>query len=191
MRVSPRAPAAARARSAWPRRRSERATRRTASQSGKNPSPGFLTVPIGNPNASRSASAATASPRTTAPISRVIVRLLLRGGDDAAEGVPLLPPGRLELLGRLELDVVAELSDLLQELLVLGNLPEGALEPGRDGRRQPLRPDDGAPHREDHVDAFFLERRRLRQLADARGAGHRQRPRSEEHTSELQSRFDL
>src|SRR5438034_7786703 len=149
MRVSPRAPAAARARSAWPRRRSESATRRTASQSGKNPSPGFLTVPIGNPNASRSA--ATASPRTTAPISRVIVRLLLRGGHDAAEGVPLLPPGRLELLARLELDVVAELSDLLQELLVLGNLPEGALEPGRDGRRQPLRPDDGAPHREDHV----------------------------------------
>src|SRR2546428_13980601 len=149
MRVSPRAPAAARARSAWPRRRTESATRRAASERGKNPSPGSLTVPIGTPNASRSASAATASPRTTAPISRVIVRLLLRGGDDAAEGGPLLPPGRLELLARLELDVVAELSDLLQELLVLGDLPEGALELGPSPRPQPPRADRRAPPRED------------------------------------------
>src|SRR5262245_7836139 len=182
MRLSLRARAAARARSVWPRRTSESKTRRTASQRGKNPSPGCRTVPIGSLSASRNASVATASPTATAATSRVIglvchralrviERPLLRSGDDAAESVPLLPPGRLELLARLELDIVTELADLLEELLVLGDLLERALELGRDGRRHPFRPDDGAPHREDHVDALFFERRRLGQLANAGGAG--------------------
>src|SRR5262249_40264689 len=166
MRLSPRARAAARARSVWPRRTSESKTRRTASQRGKNPSPGCRTVPIGSLSASRNASVATASPTATAATSRVIglvshraLRVLerpsLRSGHDAAESVPRLPPGRLELLARLELDIITELADLLEELLVLGDLPRRGLELRCHGWRHPLRPDDGTPHGEDHVDALL------------------------------------
>src|SRR5437879_4493790 len=176
MRLSPRTRAPARARTVWTRRTSESDSSRTPSQSRKNPWPGLLSVPMGRPRASASASAATARPSATAAMSRVIGRRLLRSGDDAPEGVPLLPPGRFELLAALELDVVAELADLLLELLVLGDLAECALELGHDRRRHALGPHDRAPHGEDHVDAFFLERRRLRQLADARRAGHCERP---------------
>src|SRR5712691_11092571 len=130
---------------------------------------------MGRLSASRSATAATANPSATAAISSVIGRRLLRPGDDAPERVPLLPPGGFELLAGLELDVVAKLPDLFPDLLVLGNLPECRLELGHDRRRDALGPHDRAPHGEDHVDAFFLEGRRLRQLADARRAGYRER----------------